>query len=75
MVQPDRSGVRGAHTFLENLAGLLLRDALDQLQRPSGCVGDRFDGIVAGIDEKLDIAFGQSREALSSKTRFSIRAK
>ena len=42
-------------TFGENLVALGLADALDRQQGLFGGVGDRLDGVEAGLGELLDV--------------------
>lgn len=57
----------GNPTFAENLLGLLLGNTLDLLKHPSGRVRHRLNGIVAAINDELDITLRQACNSLEPR--------
>lgn len=53
-------------TFCQDFPCLLLRDALDLLQYPTGGIGNRLDGVEASINNQLDVTLGKSGNTLGS---------
>lgn len=54
-------------TFSKDLGGFLLRDTLDLLQDSTRGVGDGLHGVVAAINNKLNVALGQAGNSLYTK--------
>jgi hypothetical protein len=54
----------GVQTLCQYLCCLLLGDALDLLENSSWSVGNRLDGVVASIDNQLNVTLCQTRNTL-----------
>ena len=55
------------YTFSKNLSSLYFRNALDLLEDPAWCISHGLDGVVASVDDLLNVALRDAIEALKKK--------
>jgi hypothetical protein len=56
--------IKRSLTFTQDLGSFLLGYALDLFQLSSWGVGDRLDSLIAAIDDKLNVALGETGKTL-----------